>query len=154
MAGGWRGARCAQVRTGGKVMVVMHSLDHACWKCGGATMCVVAVHLAGSGEATTALDPGRPVAAGGHDQGQVSKTTGGTYLSNGCEHCDAIQGDWSLGRSISDHGRLGELPVLATEAVTETAWRAVTANQGMHRNGYPMTWDDIDYGALQVKQNT
>lgn len=112
-------------------MVVVRGLDHACWKCGGATTCVAAVHIAGSGrsddwawfEDKHALRLAREllIQAGQLQRAatikdRFSKTAGGSYLSNGCEHCDAIQGNWPLGRSTSDYGPLGELPVLATEA--------------------------------------
>jgi hypothetical protein len=53
---------------------------------------------------------------------RFSKTAGGSYLSNGCEHCDAIQGDWPLGRAVSDYALdapLEELPVLATATIAE-----------------------------------
>jgi hypothetical protein len=78
---------------------------------------------------------------------RFSKTAGDSYLSNGCQHCDAIQGDWPLGRVISDYAfvaPLEELPVLATYAVAETVWRGIVADQNMSRCGYRMTWEDID----------
>ena len=64
---------------------------------------------------------------------RFSKTAGDSYLSNGCQHCDAIQGDWPLGHVISDYALvapLEELPVLATHTVAETvcvaSWPART----------------------------
>jgi hypothetical protein len=78
---------------------------------------------------------------------RFSRTAGGSYLSNGCQHCDAIQGDWPLGHAISDYvlgAPLEELMILATAAVAQAAWDEVLANQDMHRYGYPMTWEDID----------
>ena len=78
---------------------------------------------------------------------RFSKTAGESYLSNGCPHCDAIQGDWPLGEEVSDYGRgavLEELPVLATEHVATAVWQEVAANQSMGRYGYPMTWEDVD----------
>ena len=78
---------------------------------------------------------------------RFSRTAGGSYLSNGCQHCDAIQGDWPLSRAISGYvfgAPLEELSVLAAQAVAETVWRDILADQNMSRCGYPMTWADMD----------
>jgi hypothetical protein len=78
---------------------------------------------------------------------RFSRTAGGSYLSNGCQHCDAIQGDWPLGRAISDWahaGSLEEFEILAMVPIAATAWREVLASRGMRRHGYPITWDDMD----------
>jgi hypothetical protein len=78
---------------------------------------------------------------------RFSRTAGGAYLSNGCEHCDAIQGDWPIGRVISEWGfaePLSELPILASVAVASAVWDEVVAGQGMKRIGCPMRWDDLD----------
>jgi hypothetical protein len=123
--------------------VIVGGLDYACWKCGDTTTCIVAAHI-GIGQSADwvwfedkhALQLARELLL---REGQVqraatvkerfSKTAGDSYLSNGCEHCDAVQGDWSLGRAISDYALdepLEELPILATAAVAEAAWRDVT----------------------------
>jgi len=78
---------------------------------------------------------------------RFSRTAGGRYLSNGCQHCDAIRGDWPLAQAISDYvlsGPLEELAVLATRTVTVATWQDVVENQNMQRHGYPMTWDYVD----------
>jgi hypothetical protein len=77
---------------------------------------------------------------------RFSKTAGDRYLSNGCQRCDAIQGDWPLSQVISDYAPgapLEELPVLTTQAVAETVWHDILADQNMSRCGYPMTWADM-----------
>jgi hypothetical protein len=61
---------------------------------------------------------------------RFSRTAGGAYLSSGCQHCDAIQGDWALGRAVSDYaqsGPLDELPVLAAIEVADAAWTDAAA---------------------------
>ena len=88
--------------------VVMRGLDHTCWKCREATTCMVAVHVEGARQSDDwvwfedrhALAFARDLLL---EAGQVrlattikdrfSKTAGDSYLSNGCQHCDAIQGD-------------------------------------------------------------
>jgi hypothetical protein len=78
---------------------------------------------------------------------RFSKTAGDSYLSNGCLHCDAIQGDWPLGEEVSDYGQgapLEELPILATEKVATPVWEEIAANENMRRYGYPMSWEDVD----------
>lgn len=142
--------------------VIVRGLENACWKCGETTTCVVAVHLEGSGQSSDwvwfedkhalrlacelLLHAGQlQLAATIKDR--FSRTAGGSYLSNGCQHCDAIQGDWPLGRAISDYVLgvpLEELTILTEATVTQAAWHEVLANQNMHRYGYPMTWEDID----------
>jgi hypothetical protein len=78
---------------------------------------------------------------------RFSRTAGGAYLSNGCEHCDAVQGDWPIGRVINEYGLaapLSELPILATVPVERAAWHELVARQGMRRFGYPMRWEDLE----------
>jgi hypothetical protein len=144
-------------------MVVVRGLDHACWKCGEATTCIVAVHPEGSRQSDDwlwfedkhALRFAREllVQAGQLQfaatiRDRFSRTAGGGCLSNGCRHCDAIQGDWPLGHEISDYvdgAPLEEqLSVMVTAPVARAAWRDVIANQGMRRSGYPLTWEDMD----------
>lgn len=96
-----------QSTSAGAVKVVVRGLDYACWKCGEATACVVAVHLEGSRQSDEwlwfedkhALRFACELSA---QAGQLqlaatikdrfSRTAGGSYLSNGSQHCDAIQG--------------------------------------------------------------
>ena len=95
------------------VQVVVRGIDSTCWKCQQPTRCVVAVHDAGAErsddwvwfENKHALAFARKLLlrAGqarfaGTIKPRFSRTAGGAYLSNGCEHCDAIQGDWPIGR--------------------------------------------------------
>src|SRR6266487_893216 len=141
--------------------VVVRGFDYGCWKCQQATTCIVAVHADGSRlsddwlwfEDKHALNLARDLlrrtgktSLADSIKERFSKTAGSAYLSNGCQHCDAIQGDWPLGRAVSDYAQatpLGELPVLATMAVADAAWHAVAARQGMRRCGYPMTWAEL-----------
>jgi hypothetical protein len=142
--------------------VVVRGLDHTCWKCHQPTTCVVAVHDAGAQrsddwvwfEDKHALALARDLLLGAGKgrlaatiKSRFSRTAGGAYLSNGCEHCDAIQGDWPIGRVISEWGfaePLSELPILASVAVASAVWDEVVAGQGMKRIGYPMRWDNLD----------
>ena len=90
---------------------------------------------------------GRNGAAADSIQERFSRTAGGAYLSNGCQHCDAIQGDWPLGRAVSDYaqsGPLDELPVLAAIEVADATRADAAARQNMSRRGYPLTWADMD----------
>jgi hypothetical protein len=137
-------------------------LENTCWKCGETTTCIVAVHPEGSRQSDDLawfedkhafrfirelLVQGSRSQLAATIKDRFSRTAGGSYLSNGCQHCDAIQGDWPLGHAISDYvvgAPLGELEVLATVIVTQAAWSDVLAGQGMHRYGYPMTWEDMD----------
>ena len=85
--------------------------------------------------------------AAGTIKPRVSRTAGGAYLSNGCEHCDAIQGDWPIGRVINEYGSaapLSELLILATVPVERAVWEEVVARQGMRRFGYPMRLEDLE----------
>jgi hypothetical protein len=142
--------------------VVVRGLGHTCWKCGAPITCVVAIHAEEARQSDDwlwledkhALSLARDLLA---DAGQerlasiikerFSKTASGSYLSNGCPRCDAIQGDWPLGHAISDYASgapLEELPILATRAVATAAWQEIADNQNMTRCGYPMTWADLD----------
>lgn len=142
--------------------VVVRGLDHSCWKCGETTTCIVAIHAEGSGRsddwvwfedkhalllARDLLTQARQSQLAATIKDRFSGTAGGSYLSNGCQHCDAIQGDWPLGRAISDFvlgGPLTELPIVSTATVSQATWRDVVAGQGMHRYGYPMSWEDME----------
>ena len=154
------GAR--RTRLAGTVRVVVRGLGYTCWKCHEPTTCIVALHAGGANQSDDwmwfedkhalslarelLLRAGQPELAA-TIKDRFSKTAGGRYLSNGCQHCNAIQGDWPLGHAVSDYalgGPLEELPVLATCHAAEAAWHDVVANRGMRRYGCPMTWEDVE----------
>jgi hypothetical protein len=141
--------------------VVVRGLPTSCWKCHRPTTCVVAVHADGCRqgggwawfEDKPALELARQLLANaGHPlaatvKQRSSKTAGGAYLANGCEHCDAVQGDWPIGRVIFEDGLaapLSGLPILASVPVERAAWHELVARQGTRRFGYPMRWEDLD----------
>jgi hypothetical protein len=142
--------------------VVVRGFDYSCWKCRQDTICVVAVHAERSRQsddwlwfedkhalrfARDLLQQAGMTRLADSIKERFSKTAGGAYLSNGCQHCDAIQGDWPLGRAVSDYaqsGPLDELPVLATIEMPDAAWTDAAVQQNMSRCGYPLTWADMD----------
>jgi hypothetical protein len=144
------------------LQVVVRGLDTTCWKCRQPTTCVVAVHDAAAQrsddwvwvEDKHALAFARELLLRAGQarfaetvKPRASRTAGGAYLSNGCEHCDAIQGDWPIGRAIFDYGiaaPLSELLILATVPVERAVWDEVVARQGMRRFGHPMRWEDLE----------
>jgi hypothetical protein len=146
----------------GTTTVIVRGFDNICWKCDRLMTCVIAIHAEGARrsddwvwfEDKHALSLGRDLLlrAGKAEQAatvkeRFSKTAGGSYLSNGCPNCDAIQGDWPLAEAVSEFGQgapLEELPVLTAEKVPTPVWQDILANQEMRRHGYPMTWADLD----------
>jgi hypothetical protein len=142
--------------------VVVRGFGYICWKRRPDATCVVAVHAGRSQQGSDWLwfegkhvlslardllqQAGRTAAADSIKE-RFSRTAGGAYLSSGCQHCDAIQGDWPLGRAVADYaqsGPLGELPVLAAIEVADATWTGAAAQQNMSRRGYPLTWADMD----------
>ncbi|MFD9303754.1 hypothetical protein ACFWCB_14085 [Streptomyces sp. NPDC060048] len=112
------------------------SLDRACWKCHQTTTCVVGLYphrpaptdprprtvnetsriwlkelLAGSGYIRLA-ESIKPRWSGTH---------GARYLSSGCLHCDALQGDFPLEEEASDLVREKGVDALQTLLVAEVA---------------------------------
>ena len=144
------------------IRVAVRGLDYSCWRCGRAATCVVAVHAEGARasadwlwfEDKHALTFARDLLQKSGNSNiantikeRFSRTAGSAYLSNGCEHCDAIQGDWPLGQSISDYAQgepLCELPVLITASISDTEWAAIVSQRGMIRSGYAVEWPDLD----------
>jgi hypothetical protein len=77
-------------------------MDTTCWKCGQATTCVIAVHAEGVtqsddwawledknalGLARQLLIKAGQVQLATAIKDRFSRTAGGSYLSNGCQHC-------------------------------------------------------------------
>ena len=95
---------------GEDVKVTVRGLTMDCWKCHRPTTVVVGMHLASAvdGDLVTCSDelalsaaaellratgkvgPAQPIRA------RTSRTTGGTRLTNGCQHCDALQGNFFI----------------------------------------------------------
>lgn len=144
------------------VTVVVRGFETFCWRCREPTTSVVAVHAQACEhseewvwfEDKPALELARRLLLAA-DQNRLaatikqrfSRTAGGRYLSNGCLHCDAIQGDWPLGQAISDYATgvpLGELPVLAVASIPRASWEAIFGARSMRRYGYRIDWDDAD----------
>jgi hypothetical protein len=144
------------------VTVVVRGFETFCWRCREPTTCVVAVHAQACEhseewvwfEDKPALELARRLllAAGQNRlaatiKQRFSRTAGGTYLSNGCLHCDAIQGDWPLGQALSDYASgvpLGDLPVLAVASMPQATWESVFGARSMRRYGYRIDWDHAD----------
>jgi hypothetical protein len=103
-------------------LIVVRGVESSCWRCQQRTTSVVAVHADRSQRSDDWLwfedkdalslardllqQAGKPGLAASIKE-RFSKTAGGAYLSNGCQHCDAIQGDWPLGHAVSDYAQAG-----------------------------------------------
>jgi hypothetical protein len=144
------------------VTVVVRGFETFCWRCREPTTCIVAVHAQACEHSEEwvwfedkpalelarqlLLDAGQDRLAGAIKQ-RFSRTASARYLSNGCLHCDAIQGDWPLGQAISDYASgatLGELPVLATASIPQATWEAIFGARSMRRYGYRIDEDNDD----------
>lgn len=99
------------------VAVRVLALDRPCWKCGETTTCVVASHPhrpAPTDSFPRMVDETSRVWVKGllKEAGLIriaesikprwSSTVGGRYLSSGCLHCDALQGDFPVEEEASD----------------------------------------------------
>ena len=146
------------------VTVVVRGFETLCWRCREPTTCVVAVHAQACEHSEEwvwfedkpalelarrlLLDAGQDRLAAAIKQ-RFSRTARGSYLSNGCLHCDAIQGDWPLGQAISDYASgwtLGDLPVLAVASIPQATWEGVFGTRSMRRYGYRIDEDDDSGG--------
>lgn len=100
----------APIPAGDVTEVVVRGLTMACWKCYRSTTVVVGMHLASAVDgdlvtcddeqalataaellrATGSVGLARPIRV------RTSRTTGTTGLSNGCQRCDALQGNFFI----------------------------------------------------------
>ena len=97
-------------RTGHVTKITVRGLNMTCWQCRRPTTVIVGMHVASAvgGDLVTCADEQALAAAGEllRATGSVglvrsikvrtSRTTGTTALSNGCQHCDALQGDFFI----------------------------------------------------------
>ncbi len=122
-------------------------LTRGCWKCHRDTTCLVGLYpqqpargfdcLRTGDEITLALVRKLLQMGGRPDLGATIKirysSIMGRYLSNGCIHCDALQGDFYLQEEVSDrlgtHG-MGGLETLLTVDCPVLDWYPV-----VHQNG-------------------
>lgn len=131
---------------GRRVAVRLCGLVVRCWRCESATMCVVGF-VEGSGrrwqsdelvsaeEFALAVaerllgDAGRARYGVGVIRPRFSGTAGCSYASNGCRHCDALQGDFflfheELPEALSD-GDLDKLSDLGSYELPVTVWKKI-----------------------------
>jgi hypothetical protein len=144
------------------VTVVVRGFETFCWRCRKPTTSVVAVHAQACEHSEEwvwfedkpalelarrlLLDAGQDRLAAAIKQ-RFSRTASARYLSNGCLHCDAIQGDWPLGQAISDYASgvpLGDLAVLSVASIPRASWEAIFGARSMRRYGYRIDRDDAD----------
>ncbi|KUL25302.1 hypothetical protein [Actinoplanes awajinensis] len=98
------------VPAGEVVKVTVRGLTMDCWKCHRPTTAIVGMHLASAveGDLVTCSDEQALAVAAQllRATGKVglaqpiktrtSRTAGGTGLTNGCQHCDALQGNFFI----------------------------------------------------------
>jgi hypothetical protein len=93
-------------------------LYRECWKCGEMTLCVGALYpdrhateinsliTCGEGEplevARTILQAGGRNDLSSTIRPRYSRTASGTYISNGCQHCDTIQGAFYIDEVVTE----------------------------------------------------
>ncbi|MFI5700883.1 hypothetical protein ACIA78_12640 [Streptomyces xanthochromogenes] len=127
------------------------ALDRLCWKCGEATTCVVGLYPSRPSQAdcyAKTMDESSRVwikellEEAGYTQladsikPRWSATVGRRYLSNGCLHCDALQGDFPVEEEASDLVReegVGALSTLLVVEVPAPVWQRVV--HGDHGEG-------------------
>lgn len=110
------------------------ALRHECWKCGETTACVAGLYpqrpartdyWARSVDETSRawikplLEDAGFARLAGAIKPRWSATAGVRYLSSGCEHCDALQGDFFLHEEASDLVREDGMDALETLLVAE-----------------------------------
>ncbi|MFI0909245.1 hypothetical protein [Streptomyces abikoensis] len=125
------------------ISVRVLAMDRSCWKCGKTATCVVGLYptqpartdhwprmvdeesrawvkdllvRAGLGLIAESIKP------------RWSSTVGARYLSNGCQHCDALQGDFPLGEEASEMfstGGVGVFTTLMVAEISSLAWQHV-----------------------------
>lgn len=118
-------------------------MDRACWKCGETTTCVVALYPTQPAptdqwprmvdEESLAWVKGLLDQAGFNRIAESikprwSSTVGARYLSNGCQHCDVLQGDFPLGEEASELFSAGGVEAFTSLVVAEVsslAWQQV-----------------------------
>ncbi|MDX3486612.1 hypothetical protein [Streptomyces sp. ID05-18] len=127
------------------------ALRRECWKCGETTACVAGLYpqrpsrtdyWARSVDETSRAwikplleDAGFPRLAGAIKP-RWSSTAGERYLSSGCEHCGALQGDFPVDEEASDLVRADGVDALETLLVADVptpVWQRVV--HGEHGDG-------------------
>jgi hypothetical protein len=106
------------LRNGGPMSKAGESRSTGCGTAPPAVLQLAAQLLAAAGELSLA----------GTLQRRRSKTARASYLSNGCQNCDAIQGNFPLSEEFiewASHGgkSINDLSVLALGSLPEPAWR-------------------------------
>ncbi|HTD09657.1 MAG TPA: DUF5710 domain-containing protein [Solirubrobacteraceae bacterium] len=114
-------------------------VPETCWKCHDTTMCLIAARDTRGVLYFLGEDALHALASQfGHDQlasvgagplrPRWSGTLGQSTWSNGCIHCDALQGNfplWELFSELASTDALGELPVLGAARVPRSAFGGV-----------------------------
>lgn len=125
------------------VSLIVRGWPTECWRCHQPTTCILAVHERGKREsidwlwhddeavlllAAQLLTEVGDVALARTIRRRVSKAARTAYVSNGCQHCDAIQGNFPLnedfiGWACRSGNAINDLPMLALGRLQEPSWR-------------------------------
>lgn len=124
-------------------------LTRSCWNCTKPTTCLVGLYPAEPstgyvGLFTTDYEPAMQLAASlarsaGHAEladavkPRYSKTLRGSYLANGCRHCDALQGNFPLHEDVTAavaSGNVNELETLFVAACPTLEWQSLVHDSG------------------------